>query len=109
MEIEKFTGAFGKPELLNGRAFHTFQPNFLPVSLKYSNSLVKELSESLLSLGNLSGLGRRLPNPHLLIMPYLKKEAVLSSKIEGTRTSLSEIFLHEKENKTPNHSNAQAP
>ena len=41
----------------------------------------------------LSGLGRQLPNPHLLIAPYLRQEAVLSSRIEGTVTTLSELLI----------------
>jgi len=36
-----------------------------------------------------------MPNPTLLIIPYVRKEAVLSSKIEGTQTSLSELFCFE--------------
>ncbi|MFH1408416.1 MAG: Fic/DOC family N-terminal domain-containing protein [Nanoarchaeota archaeon] len=46
-------------------------------------------------LGKLSGVGLLLPNPNLLIMPYLKKEALMSSRIEGTRISLSELLLSE--------------
>ena len=44
-------------------------------------------------LSGLSGLGRQLPNPHLLIAPYVRREAVLSSRIEGTRASLSDLLL----------------
>jgi Fic family protein len=46
-------------------------------------------------LGELSGLGRSLPNPHLLIMPFVRREAVLSSRIEGTRASLSDLYTYE--------------
>jgi Fic family protein len=46
-------------------------------------------------LSELAGLGRTLPNPHLLIEPYVRREAVLSSRIEGTRTSLSELLRDE--------------
>ncbi len=79
--------------------YYAFEPVMLPLEIKYDEELVKLLSEASASVGNLSGLGHRLKNPHLLIIPYLKKEAVLSSKIEGTRTSLSEVFLEEKETK----------
>ncbi|MBL7081275.1 MAG: Fic family protein, partial [Candidatus Omnitrophica bacterium] len=41
------------------------------------------------------GIGSLLPNPTLLIIPYVRREAVLSSKIEGTQTSLSELFYFE--------------
>lgn len=46
-------------------------------------------------MSELSGVGRLLPNPHLLITPYLRREAVLSSRIEGTRADLSDILLDE--------------
>jgi len=46
-------------------------------------------------MGTLSGIGENLPNPHLLIYPFIRKEAVLSSRIEGTQSSLSELLLFE--------------
>ena len=44
------------------------------------------------ALGRLAGVGRLLPNPHLLANAYLTQEAVASSRIEGTQVSLSEVF-----------------
>jgi len=44
------------------------------------------------ALGRLACAGRQLPNPHILIRPYLVREAVASSRIEGTQASLSEVF-----------------
>jgi Fic family protein len=46
-------------------------------------------------LSELSGLGHVLPNPHLLIGPLLRREAVQSSRIEGTQASLSDVLLDE--------------
>lgn len=46
-------------------------------------------------MSELSGLGRHLPNPHLLITPYVRREAVLSSRIEGTKTNLADLLLDE--------------
>ena len=86
---------------ISGTVFHCFEPKELPFDIKYSPELVNLISEASMSLGNLSEAGRRLPNPHLLITPCLKKEAVLSSKIEGTRTTLADVFIHEAEKKTP--------
>lgn len=54
-----------------------------------------ELSEADARLSELSGLGRYLPNPHLLIAPYIKREAVASSRIEGTQADLSDLLLDE--------------
>ncbi len=73
----------------------TFVPNPLPPDLIYTAELVKCLSEAERSLGELAGAGRMLPNPHLLVRPFLRREAVLSSKIEGTLTRLDELFLFE--------------
>ena len=44
------------------------------------------------AIGRLAGEGRRLPNPHLFIRPFLRREAVLSSRIEGTQTTLGELL-----------------
>jgi len=51
------------------------------------------MSEADHALGRLAGAGRSLPNPHLLIQPFLRREAVLSSRIEGTVTQLGQLFL----------------
>jgi Fic family protein len=55
------------------------------------------LSRADAALSELSGLGRHLPNPHLLIAPYVRREAVLSSRIEGTKASLADLLLDEVE------------
>jgi Fic family protein len=67
----------------------------LPPSLTYDDDLVLTLSRADAALSELAGLGRHLPNRHLLIAPYVRREAVLSSRIEGTRTTLSELLLDE--------------
>jgi Fic family protein len=75
--------------------YHAFIPAPLPPKLAYDDDLVLALSRADARLSELSGLGRHLPNPHLLIAPYLRREAVLSSRIEGTTTSLAELLLEE--------------
>lgn len=50
------------------------------------------LSEADAALGRLAGSGRSLPNPHLLVKAYLTREAVSSSRIEGTQASVTEVF-----------------
>jgi Fic family protein len=99
MEPEEFNGKLGRLVQASIGAYSTFEPKPLPLNLKYDEELAMLLEQAALSLGNLSAMGKQLRNPHLLISPYMKKEAVLSSKIEGTRTSLSEVFLHEKKAK----------
>ena len=77
--------------------YAAFVPAPLPPELEYPPSLVLALSRADAALSELSGLGRQLPNPHLLIAPYVWREAVLSSRIEGTRASLSDLLLDEAE------------
>lgn len=50
------------------------------------------LSEADAALGWLAGLGRLLPDPHLLANAYITREAVPSSRIEGTQASVTEVF-----------------
>lgn len=97
MEIEKFNGKLGKLIQASKGAYMTFEPNHLPLEIKYDEELIHLLAEAIESLSRLNGVSGRLQNPHLLIAPYLRKEAVLSSEIEGTRTSLSEVLLDERE------------
>ena len=77
------------------QGYHAFVPAPLPPALDYPQPLVRLLSAADAALSELSGLGRILPNPHLLIAPYVRREAVLSSRIEGTRTSLSDLLADE--------------
>lgn len=77
--------------------YAAFVPAPLPPELVYDAELVVGISRADAALSELSGLGRQLLNPHLLIAPYVRREAVLSSRIEGTRTSLSDLLLVEAE------------
>ena len=72
-----------------------FVPASLPPPFAYDAELALALSQADAALSELSGLGRQLPNPHLLIAPYVRREAVLSSRIEGTQTSLSDLYSDE--------------
>jgi cell filamentation protein, protein adenylyltransferase len=72
-----------------------FQPHPLPPRLSLDMETGVILSQADHALGKLSGTGRMLPNPHLLIAPFLRREAILSSKIEGTVASAREIAAFE--------------
>lgn len=75
--------------------YFAFVPTLPPLDLPLDREVVLALSHADAALGELSGLGRQLPNPHLLIDPLIRREAVLSSRIEGTRATLTDIFLSE--------------
>lgn len=72
-----------------------FAPAPLPPRLTFDMETVLLLDRASSALGELSGTGRLLPNPHLLIQPYLRREAVLSSRIEGTQSTLSDVYAAE--------------
>lgn len=74
------------------RAFH---PNPLPPHLEWTPALANALADASMLVGRLAGEGRRLPNPHLLIRPFIRREAVLSSRIEGTQATLGELLAAE--------------
>ena len=75
--------------------YWTFIPNTLPPPIQLTDNLVNQLSEADRALGTLNGMGATLPNPHLLLVPFTRREAVLSSRIEGTMASLSDLFHFE--------------
>jgi Fic family protein len=70
-------------------------PAPLPPAIDWTPDLVAALSEADRLIGRLAGEGGRLPNPHLLIRPFVRREAVLSSKIEGTQATLGELLAAE--------------
>ncbi len=78
--------------------YRAFVPNPLPPRLVWDDALVSMKSRADIALGTLSGIGETLPNPHLLIYPFIRREAVLSSRIEGTQSSLSDLLLFEATN-----------
>ncbi|HPW45100.1 MAG TPA: Fic family protein [Rectinema sp.] len=75
--------------------YQAFIPNQLPPEITWSTKLTKALSDADRLIGKLAGEGKRLPNPHLLMRPFLRREAVLSSRIEGTQSTLGELLAKE--------------
>ena len=72
--------------------YYAFLPDPLPPELKWTPELVRSLSNADRAIGKLAGEGRRLPNPHVLMRPFIIREAVLSSRIEGTQTTLGQLL-----------------
>ena len=78
-----------------GRAF---MPEPLPPArppLRIDTELQALLSRADLALGRLGGSIQTLPNPELFVLMYVRKEAVLSSRIEGTQSSLQDLLAAE--------------
>lgn len=75
--------------------YWAYVPNPLPPKIELDWELANLLSEANIKLGELSGAGQLLPNPHLLIGPFIRREAVMSSRIENTQSGLDQLFLFE--------------
>lgn len=86
--------AHGRKQRCAG-GYVAYVPDPLPPPLQWSADLASALSAADRAVGQLAGEGRRLPNPHVLIRPFVRREAVLSSRIEGTQATLGELLAAE--------------
>jgi Fic family protein len=80
-----------------GEAVQAFVPDPLPPDppIDWSPKLRRRFDEALLALGRLDAVSALLPNAALLLYSFVRKEAVLSSQIEGTQSSLADLLLYE--------------
>jgi len=110
MDASKFVAsAFGGParEPGNKWAFTYYLPKSVPREINLSAGVVAQLSEADAALGHLQGLGLLITDPGLLIGPYLRREALASSRIEGTQASLSDVFQAEIDASSMNDDTAE--
>lgn len=84
---------------VGGEQVRAFVPDPLPPvpPLSLDGGLQRTLEAAVLGLGRLDGVSSLLPDKSLLLYSYVRKEAVLSSQIEGTQSSLSDLLLFELE------------
>ena len=77
--------------------YKAFIPSPLPPDppIRITGELQTLLSEAALALGRLDGSIQTLPNADLFVLMYVRKEAVLSSQIEGTQSSLQDLLAAE--------------
>ncbi len=82
-----------------GEKVQAFIPSPLPPipPIEWSSELREKFDQALLALGRLDSVSVLLPNTSLFLYMYVRKEAVLSSMIEGTQSSLSDLLLFESE------------
>ncbi len=80
-----------------GEPFNAFVPDPLPPAppVVWTGALRRRFDEALLALGRLDALTAHLPNADLPLYSFVRKEAVLSSQIEGTQSSLADLLLYE--------------
>lgn len=90
----------GKLVPVPGHNQTAFVPDLLPRKMALSPSLIVTLDKASRAVATLAGVGETIPNPTILVRPFMRREAVLSSSIEGTYASLSDLFLYEASDET---------
>ena len=98
MDAGRFVdSAFGAPTRKPGNrwGFTYYLPKAIPRDLALSVEVIVAMSDADAALGRLQGLGMVITDPSLLIGPYLRREALASSRIEGTQASLSGLLQSE--------------
>lgn len=103
MDITKFNGKSGNIIVGDGiidgteQKYGYFLPKELPHKLSLSSEIQKKLDNANISIGELKGLAKNIRKKQLdlIIRAYKRREAWLSTKIEGTNVSLTDVFLNE--------------
>jgi Fic family protein len=101
MRLDAFTSDQRGHVVRADRGYLAFVPPPLPPQLPVTGDVMRRLSSADRAVGELAGLGRTMTNLDLLSRALVRREAVLSSRIEGTRASLSDLALFEVERHEP--------
>lgn len=94
VDVDDYTSSvFGEPRRTPGRhGYVAYFPAPIPRRIELPSRTIRMLGDAEASLGRLAGVGQLVPNPYLLIRPYLLREALSSTRIEGTQASLTDVF-----------------
>ena len=97
-------GKYVKSSIVSGESFNSYIPSKLPPEPPIDLSEIYPLLDKAnTALGRLDGISLVLPDPALFLYMYVRKEAVLSSQIEGTQSSLSDLLLFENNGQSSNN------
>ena len=104
MEFDRYASTpFGEARRTVGRfGYVAYYPSAIPRSIDLPSRTVRLLGDAEAALGRLHGVGRLLPNPYLLARPYLLREAIASTRIEGTQASMTDIYEADAAGGAPN-------
>jgi Fic family protein len=104
VELDRYPStAFGGARRTSGRhGYVAYFPKPIPRNIELAGSTVRLLADAEASLGRLAGVGRLVPNPELLIRPYLLREALASTRIEGTQATVAEVYEVDAAGEAPN-------
>jgi len=83
--------------VVGGETIRAFVPKSLPPNppLQFTPQRQRLLERATLALGRLDSITLLLPDPDIFLYAYIRREALLSSQIEGTQSSLSDLLLFE--------------
>ena len=98
-----------KPNLSGESKYMSFLPTKLPPDpqIEYDSELIQLLIKAHRSIGTLEGISKQIPNKEWFISMYVRKEALLSSQLEGTQATLDDILdpsIDENKNRNRNRS-----
>ena len=104
MDLDRYASTpFGRARRTSGRhGYVAYFPAPIPRAVELPARTVRLLGEAEAALGRLDGVGRLLPNPYLLTRPYLLREAISSTRIEGTRASIADVYDVDAAGDAPN-------
>lgn len=95
MDAEEFADGPGSIDPYEG--LPCYRPESLPPELEYTDDVLRVYGDAQYALGRLATLHRNVDNENLLIAPFVVREAAMSSQIEGTNVTVSDIILHDIE------------
>ena len=95
MDPKEFTAKGAGRVILTPAGYYAFLPNPLPPQISWTLPLVSAISEAERALSRLDTLVSTYPFPRLLNQAFIRNEAVISSRIEGTRASLANVYTYE--------------
>ena len=95
MDPKNFSSPSSGTPILTQTGYWAFLPTPLPPVITWSLPLVSALADAERDLSKLTTLAGSFPFPRLLIQPFVRREAVLSSRIEGTRATLTDLYAYE--------------
>ena len=108
MKPKDFLNASTGQAIRSSKGYWTFIPAPLPPEINWTSDLVTLAGEAERRLAELAWIGRNFPEPHVMVRSFIAQEAVMSSRIEGTRASLDDIYHYEADQLSFLESNSDA-
>ena len=95
MNPEDFSTTSAGKVISTPKGYWVFIPAPLPPELNWNSNLASRVGEAERALRELAWVGRNFPEPHIVVRSFIRQEAVMSSRIEGTHASLDDLYYYE--------------